>query len=68
MQELRPFMSNEQANRSRSKVSDMARMPRAGSVSKNKMRKLHKQLRQELIAETRAKHRSREAPLKPKKT
>ncbi len=34
----------------------MARMPRAGSVSKNKMRKLHKQYRQELTAETEAKH------------
>ena len=43
----------------------MARMPRAGSVSKNKMRKLHNKYRQELIAETEAKHQPK-PNLKPK--
>ena len=37
-------------------------MPCAGSVSKNKMRKLHKKLRQELIAGTADKHLPKETP------
>ena len=45
----------------------MARMPRAGSVSKNKMRKLHKQYRLELIAKTEAKHQPK-AKTAPKPT